>query len=142
MTKTKKKEKLLTISEAAEKANRAVFSIQAVIKKGSLLAKEDPKTKQLMIEEDELDRYANRGRELSHRRSNGELVYDKEKGEHTMAEAAEILGLEHIDLYHEINSPTNNLKYSVKGKNYKIFHIEDIGAYQKLLKERTKSKKR
>nr|VFK45299.1 MAG: hypothetical protein BECKSD772F_GA0070984_12181 [Candidatus Kentron sp. SD] len=139
-TTTKKKEKFLTILEASEKANRTILSIHLAIKNGSLLAQKDPKTKGLMVEESELERYSKKGR--THRRYKGKLLYDKDKGEYTMEEVAEILKLDPFDLYYEVRSLTNELKYSIKGKNYKVFHIDDIKAFEKLLIERKKQKKK
>lgn len=138
MAKTKKK--LLTIPESAEKANRTIASLHLAIKNETLLAEKDSKTKQMMIEEQEIERYVKGG--LSNRRFKGELLYDKSKGEHTMEEVAEILKIDKQDLFYEIHSPTCNIKYSIKGKKYKIFRIDDIKAYQKLLKERSKHKKK
>jgi hypothetical protein len=123
------------LEEAAKVQGTSATNLYSAIKRGTLLAYTNPLTKKHKVSKEEIQRFMKSKNSTTHKIFKGELVFDKSKGEYSMHETVEMLGLDYMDIYYEINSPTCNIKYTQKGK-YKVFHIDDIKAYEQLLKAR------
>jgi hypothetical protein len=130
---SKKYKDYLTLEEAAQIQGTSSTNLYSAIKRGTLLAYTDPLTKKHRVSKEEIQRFMKAKTSTAHRIFKGEMVFDKSKGEYSLHEITEMLGLDYMDIYYEINSPTCNIKYTQKGK-YKVFHIDDIKAYEKLVK--------
>lgn len=126
----------LPLEEAAKIQGSSPANLCAAIKRGTLRAYTNPLTKKHRVAREEIERFMKAKTSTAHRIFKGEIVFDKSKGEYSLQETTEILGLDHMDIYYEINSPTCSIKYTQKGK-YKVFHIDDIKAYQKLIKDKS-----
>jgi len=123
----------LTLEEASKIQGSSPSTLYSAIKRGTLRAYTNPLTRKHKISKEEIQRFMKAKTSTAHKIFKGEVVFDKSKGEHSLHEVTEMLGLDYMDIYYEINSPTCNIKYTQKGK-YKVFHIDDIKAYEKLIK--------
>ena len=84
-------QKIVSITEAAEILGVTRQAAYIAMKNGKLLATKCPNTKKWLITVDDVEAYKQNkySRDLS--RYNGELIFDKSKGLHSVSEAAQIL---------------------------------------------------
>jgi hypothetical protein len=132
MTDKKEQElesQVVSLKEAALINGVLRQAIHVVIDKKRLKATKDPKSGRLLITLAGLEEYRRTKYSRAFSRRDGRLVFDKEKGLYSVAQASELISITPWDLY-TIASKKGELKSSRNGAAY-VLHIDDIKAYQK-----------
>ena len=123
------KEEYLTIAEAAKLMNIGAMAIQSAISKKRLKAIKSGQatTSKWLIKPKDLEEYQKTKYTRKHSFFEGELLYDKNKGEFSIKEAAELLNVSVNRVYYSIRA--EKIKSLKKGL-HSVIHIDDLKAYQ------------
>lgn len=124
----RRKPKVVSISEAARMHGVSRQALHVAIGIKRLKATKDPKSGRFKIAVADLEEYRRTKYSRKFFKRDGKLVFDKEKGLYSVAQAAEIIGVKSWDIYYSIRK--GELKSSRNGAAY-VLHIDDIKAYQK-----------
>lgn len=120
--------KVFSITEAARMHGVSRQAIHVAIDKKRLKATKDPKSGRLKIAVADLEEYHRTKYSRKFSMRDGKLLFDMEKGLYSVAQAAELIGVNPWDIYYSIRK--GKLKPSRNGAAY-VLHIDDIKAYQK-----------
>ena len=125
MEKEKIEKKTVSITEAAKINNVTRQAIYVAIKMNKLKATK--KTTRWTISLDDLEEY--RSQKYSRTKSvyNGELIFDKNKGYHSINQVARMLGVPVQKIYYATR--IGLLKAHRKGAAW-VIHIDDVNAYR------------
>jgi len=123
-----RKTEVVSISEAALINGVSRQAIYGAIDKKRFKAIKDPKSGRLRITLADLEEYRRTKYSRNFSKKDGKLIFDKEKGLYSVAQAAELIGVDPWDIYYSIRK--GELNPSRNGAAY-ILHIDDIKVYQK-----------
>jgi excisionase family DNA binding protein len=121
---------LLSVTEIMMILNCQRITIYSAIKKGRLKAIK--RGSMLYITEDNLKTYLLTKYSRDHSMFNGELLYDKSKGEYSIRNAAHELGCSYNHVYYLLSK--GYLRFKTKGLN-RIIMKEDLDEYMKKIHE-------
>jgi excisionase family DNA binding protein len=123
------KKEFLTVAEAANLMNVGKMAIQSAIVKKRLKAHKASQatTSKWLIDPKDLEEYKNTKYTRDHSCFEGELLYDKRKGEFSVKEAAEVLNIPVHKIYYLLRTEKIN---SFKKGFHSVIHIDDLKAYQ------------
>ena len=118
----------LTITEAAKKQSVTRQTVYVAVKTGRLKAsKPTPETRKWTITLADLEEYTKNEYSRAKSKYNGELTFNRSKGEYSVRQAAEILGMPAQKVYYATR--IGILKASRKGAAW-VIHIEDIQEFR------------
>lgn len=118
---------ILSITKAAQVLGVTRQAAYIAMKNGRIPATKCPNTKKWLVTvEDVLSYKQNKySRDLS--KHNGELIFDKSKGFHSVGEAAKVLGVPAQKIYYAVR--LGLLKSHRRGAAW-VIHIDDVRAYE------------
>ena len=126
--KQSREPKVVSLGEAARMHGVSRQALHVAIGSKRLKATKDPKSGRLKIAVADLDEYRRSKYSREFFKRDGKLVFDKEKGLYSVAQAAELIGVKSWDIYYSIRK--GDLKFSKNRAAY-VLYIDDIKAYQK-----------
>jgi len=124
-----KNKNTLSMRQAAILSKCTVSAISALIKKKRLRAEKD--NGQWWIQKEDLFDFWQTKYSRSHSRFEGELLFDKKKGEYSASEAAKEVRINVQRMYHFLR--TGKVPFKKRGSAY-VIHIQDILAFKDWLK--------
>lgn len=125
VTKKKKDNKVVSISEAAEINGVTRQAIYVAIKLNKLKAQKE--TTRWTINRDDLEAYSRDKYSRTKSQHNGELIFDPRKGYYSVNQVSKILGVPAQHIYYATRS--GYLKAHRKGAAW-VMHMDDIKEYQ------------
>jgi excisionase family DNA binding protein len=118
----------LTITEAAERQGVTRQAVYVAVKAGRLKAsKPTAETRKWMIVLGDLEEYTKNKYSRANSKYKGELTFDRSKGEYSVSQAAEFLGVPAQKVYYATR--IGILKANRKGAAW-VIHIADIQEFQ------------
>jgi excisionase family DNA binding protein len=114
---------LITVKEASQISGTQVQSLYVAIKKGRLKAKRKEFSQRFELARSDLENYLDKKYDRTDSKFEGKLRWDKKKGEFSVSEAANFLGVPTNLLYYFIRS--RKMAYMKKGSSY-VLHMEEL----------------
>lgn len=123
---------MLSLGQACVINGTGTQALYIAIKKGRLKAIKREDTNRYQIAKQDLKEYMKKKYDRADATFQGKPKYDKEKGEFSIKQAAELLGESPNYLYYLMR--INKIAYKKKGCSY-ILHIDEIRRVEKILVE-------
>ena len=118
---------IVSVKEAARLSGVTIPAIRFAIDKKRLKATKDPTSGRLNITVADLEEYRRTKYSRKFSMHNGKLVFDNKRGLYSVAQAAELIGVDAQDIYYRIRK--GELKSS-RNRGSHVLHIDDIKEYQ------------
>lgn len=114
---------IINLKEACEVSGTSKQNLYVAIKKGRIKAWKKEGSNRLELHRDDLERYLKNKFKRSDSRFEGKLRWDKKKGEFSVGQAAEFLGVPANMLYYFLR--TGQMAYTKKGCSY-VLDLDEL----------------